>query len=169
MTRRHYEPDEETFGADAYTVEGYAGIAWRVWGWETEPDEDTEWTGIEERTGAWPLASFLDANGGRVTPDPVLDIDRPERWRVTGPVPKGAVSLALAETRWPGWRAVLGGRSAALASWGPAFQSVALVPGAAAVDLRFEFSPSRWFWWAALSAAAWALWFAALFNWVEPS
>ncbi len=118
--------------------------------------------GIEERDDAWPLASFLDAKGGRVTPDPVLHIDRPERWRVTGRVPKGAVALALAETRWPGWRAVLDGRAAPLAPWGPAFQLVALTPHAAAVDLCFEFSPPWWFWWAALSAAAWALWFAAL-------
>ncbi|MDD5302216.1 MAG: hypothetical protein PHS14_03830 [Elusimicrobia bacterium] len=125
--------------------------------------------GIEERSGAWPLASFLDAKGGRLTPDPLLEIDRPERWRITGPIPKGAVAISLAETRWPGWRAALDGRAAPLSSWGPAFQSVALAPDAAAVDLRFEFTPSRWFWWAALSAAAWALWFAALARRAEPS
>ena len=49
--RRHYEEDEETFAAEAYAVDGYAGIAWRVLGWETEPDEDTEWSGDEVRTG----------------------------------------------------------------------------------------------------------------------
>ena len=125
--------------------------------------------GVEERPDAWPLAAFLDAKGGRVGPDPFLVIERPERWRVTGPAPKGAVAVALSETRWPGWRATLDGRPAALASWGPAFQSAALPPGAAAVDLRFEFSPTLWFWWAALSAAAWALWFSALARRVEPS
>ena len=116
--------------------------------------------GIEERADAWPLASFLDAKGGRVTPNPALDIERPERWRITGPVPKGAVAVALSETRWPGWRARLNGREAALAPWGPAFSAVALATGTAALDLRFDFSPSLWFWWAGLSAAAWALWFA---------
>ena len=124
--------------------------------------------GIEERAGAWPLAAFVDEKGARVVPDPALKIDRPERWRVSGAVPKGAVAVALAETRWPGWRATLGGRPAPLLAWGPAFQRVAL-PSAAALDLRFEFTPTLWFWWAALSAAAWALWFAALARSAEPS
>jgi hypothetical protein len=125
--------------------------------------------GIEERMGAWPLAAFVDEKGGRVTPDPLLDIERPERWRVTGPVPEKAVAIALLETRWPGWRASLDGRAVPLAAWGPAFQSAALPPGASAVNLRFEFSPTGWFWWAALSAAAWALWFAALLRRAEPA
>lgn len=125
--------------------------------------------GIEERKGAWPLVSFLDVKGGRVTPDPKLIIDRPERWRVTGKVPRGAVAVALAETRWPGWRARLNEREVPLAPWGHAFQSVTLEPGGASVDLRFDFSPSRWFLWAVLSAAAWALWFAALMRRAEPS
>ena len=47
-----YEPDTAAFPAEAYSVAGWgAGIAWYVRGWETEPDEDTEWTGIEPRTG----------------------------------------------------------------------------------------------------------------------
>jgi len=118
--------------------------------------------GIERNAGAWPLAVFLDAKGGRVTPDPLLAIERPERWRVGGEIPKGAVAVALSETRWPGWTAAVGGRPAPLARWGPAFQAAALDGASGALDLSFEFSPARWFWWAALSAAAWALWFAAL-------
>lgn len=27
------------------------GVAFRVQGWETEPDEDTEWSGYEQATG----------------------------------------------------------------------------------------------------------------------
>lgn len=46
----HYE-DAPEYLADAYAVAQYRGIAWRVLGWQTEPDEDTEWTGIEYRTG----------------------------------------------------------------------------------------------------------------------
>ncbi len=43
---------DETFDFNsAYKVKGWPGIAWRVYGWETKPDEDTEWTGIEARTG----------------------------------------------------------------------------------------------------------------------
>lgn len=124
--------------------------------------------GIEERPDAWPLASFIDVKGARVTPDPKIDIDRPERWRITGPIPKAAVAVALAETRWPGWRALFNGRAASLKPWGPAFQTVALTPDAATVDLRFEFVPTCWFWWAALSAAAWALWFMALARRAAP-
>ena len=122
--------------------------------------------GAEERDGAWPLAAFIDEKGSRVTPDPRLEIERPERWRVAGRVPAGAVAVALAETRWPGWRAAVGGRAAPLLAWGPAFQSVAL-DGVADLDLRFEFSPTRWFWWAGLSAAAWGLWLAALMRRAE--
>lgn len=47
----HYEEDDTAFPANAYTVKGYSGIAFYARGWETEPDEDTEWSGIEERTG----------------------------------------------------------------------------------------------------------------------
>lgn len=53
MTRRgryHYDEDEKTF-PDTVRIDGHPGIAWYVRGWQTEPDEDTEWTGIEERTG----------------------------------------------------------------------------------------------------------------------
>jgi hypothetical protein len=49
--RKNYEADDEHFNADAYAVESYPGIAWQVLGWETEPDEDTEWSGFENRTG----------------------------------------------------------------------------------------------------------------------
>jgi hypothetical protein len=49
--KKHYEADSKSFTADAYRVTGYNGIAWNVLGWETEPDEDTEWTGVEIRTG----------------------------------------------------------------------------------------------------------------------
>ncbi|MEK7234250.1 MAG: hypothetical protein AAB268_10575 [Elusimicrobiota bacterium] len=171
--------------------EAFYPISAAIWGAEAEgqPAADPSWVlvsrwksevaaragvsarlspeGIEERVDAWPLASFLDAKGDRMTPDPLLAIDRPERWRITGEIPKGAVAVALAETRWPGWRASLGGLAAPLVPWGPAFQSVLLAPGGAAVDLRFEFSPSRWFLLAALSAAAWACWFFALVHGVE--
>jgi len=123
-------------------------------------------SGVEERA-AWPLAVFLDEKGARIYPDPMLSIGRPERWRVTGAPPKGAVALGLAETRWPGWRANLNGRDLPLVPWGPAFQSVALAPEVRGVDLSFDFEPTRWRWWAALSAAAWALWFAALANRAE--
>ena len=105
-------------------------------------------TGVERRGDAWPLAAFVDEKGKRLAPDPALVIERPERWRVSGTAPKGAVAVALAETRWPGWRATV-----PLVPWGPAFQSAPVAAGEK-IELRFEFEPTMWFWWAALSAAA---------------
>lgn len=51
--RRHqYENDDKTFLADAYSVPYLKlKVAWRVLGWELEADEDTEWSGIYQRTG----------------------------------------------------------------------------------------------------------------------
>lgn len=51
MRRKNYEKDNDTFKAAAYKVRGHEGIAWYVLGWETEPDEDTRWSGYEVRTG----------------------------------------------------------------------------------------------------------------------
>ena len=48
---QHYEADQTAFPAEHYRVHGYAGIAFYALGWETEPTDDTEWSGIEERTG----------------------------------------------------------------------------------------------------------------------
>lgn len=63
MSRRtgHYEPDREAFPAEAYKLKGdrYA-IAWRILGWHVEPDADTEWTGIMERTGDVVAVMFGD-------------------------------------------------------------------------------------------------------------
>jgi hypothetical protein len=46
--------DEAPFPFDfdpAYRADGHSGITWRVYGYESEPDEDTEWTGYEVATG----------------------------------------------------------------------------------------------------------------------
>ena len=49
--KRNYD-DAPEYTADAYRVTYHGqGIAWYVRGWETVPDEDTEWTGQEVRTG----------------------------------------------------------------------------------------------------------------------
>ena len=42
----------EPYNSDVcYAVNGYSGVAWRYVGDAVEPDEDTEWTGICNRTG----------------------------------------------------------------------------------------------------------------------
>ena len=46
-----YEADDKTFSAPAYSIRGYKGVAWYVLGWETVPDEDTDWGGYTNRTG----------------------------------------------------------------------------------------------------------------------
>lgn len=46
-----YECDGSTFSAEAYEARGWPGIAWNVLGWELQPDEDTWWSGVENRTG----------------------------------------------------------------------------------------------------------------------
>jgi|CXWL01.1.fsa_nt_gi hypothetical protein len=114
--------------------------------------------GIETASDAWPLAAFIDGEGRRLSPDPLLTVEAPERWRMSGAVPPKAASVAIAESRWPGWRAFLDGRPAELAPWGPAFQSLALPSSQKTIDIRFEFTPSHWYWLAALSMAAWARW-----------
>ena len=68
--RPNYEADDAAFPADAYSVAGWgAGIAWRVYGWETEPTEDTEWDGIEERTGRVVVVMVGDDRRFSVDPD----------------------------------------------------------------------------------------------------
>lgn len=84
--RRHYEPDEATFSAEAYTVEGYAGIAWRLLGWETEPDEDTEWSGCEERTGRVVAVMVGDDQPHVFEPDEVTALAREAFCGVCGQV-----------------------------------------------------------------------------------
>ena len=71
----NYESDEATFDAEAYKVEGHDGVAWRVFGWETEPDEDTRWTGIENRTGKIVCVMVGDDRKFVFDPDDVKAID----------------------------------------------------------------------------------------------
>lgn len=74
--RKHYEEDDKTFNADAYRVSGYDGIAWHVLGWETEPDEDTEWSGIENRTGNLVCMMVGDDRHFVFEPDEVAPLER---------------------------------------------------------------------------------------------
>ena len=54
MRHPNYEPFEEgdtLHDVHHVTVRQYPGVAFHACGWEVQADEDTEWTGIEERTG----------------------------------------------------------------------------------------------------------------------
>jgi hypothetical protein len=68
VKRPNFEEDETTFPAEAYTVDGYRDVAWHVYGWETEPDEDTEWSGYEVRTGR--VVAVMIGDDRRFTFDP---------------------------------------------------------------------------------------------------
>ncbi len=75
MARRiGYEADDETFSAPAYKVKGWRGVAFHVLGWETEPDEDTEWSGYEQRTGRVVAVMVGDDTKHAVDPDDLTPI-----------------------------------------------------------------------------------------------
>jgi hypothetical protein len=76
MRAEHYETDDERFPAEAYMVAGYRGIAFYVLGWETQPDDDTEWTGIEERTGRVVCVMVGDDYHHKIDPDDLTPLDR---------------------------------------------------------------------------------------------
>jgi hypothetical protein len=72
--RPNYEPAPE-YPSDAYAVRGYAGIACYVRGWETEPDDDTEWSGYENRTGRLIVTMIGDDRRFAVDPEDVTPLD----------------------------------------------------------------------------------------------
>lgn len=76
MPKLHYEKDDKTFHAPAYKVQGYDGIAWYVLGWETEPDEDTEWSGIENKTGNVVAMMVGDDRHFSFPPDEITPLKR---------------------------------------------------------------------------------------------
>jgi hypothetical protein len=75
----NYESDDVAFPADAYKVAGWGdGIAFYVRGWETVPDEDTEWSGYEVRTGSVVVTMVGDDRKFSVDPEDVTPLDRAE-------------------------------------------------------------------------------------------
>ena len=85
MNRSNYEPAPE-YPASAYKVYGYPGIAWTVRGWETEPDEDTHWTGIENRTGKLICVMVGDDRQFRIDPEDVTPLKGSEYCRECGQI-----------------------------------------------------------------------------------
>lgn len=74
--RYHYE-DAPEYPNDAYQVRGFPTGCY-VRGWQTEPDEDTEWSGCENRTGMLVIVMVGDDAMHLVNPDDVSDIDEDE-------------------------------------------------------------------------------------------
>ena len=74
--KAHYEDDDDRFPpATRYRVRGSPGIAYRVLGWEAEPDEDTEWSGYENRTGNVVAIMVGDDRRHIVEPDDLTPLD----------------------------------------------------------------------------------------------
>jgi len=82
----NYERDDEVFPADAYAVKGWGGIAWYVLGWETQPDEDTEWTGYEVRTGRVVAVMVGDDSKFAIDPEDIEPLEREAYCGVCGQV-----------------------------------------------------------------------------------
>jgi hypothetical protein len=81
------EADGTRWPADgAYTVEGWAGIAFRVLGWELEPDEDTDWSGYYVRSGRVLVVMIGDDKRHRVDPDDTSPLSALEYCRDCGQV-----------------------------------------------------------------------------------
>ena len=87
MRRRSYEPlAEGEYDADAYCAKGWRGVAWTVLGWETEPDEDTEWSGYENRTGRLVAHMVGDDRHFAFDPDELKPLDSEEYCSVCGQI-----------------------------------------------------------------------------------
>ena len=84
--RTLYEPDD-AFSADAYRVDGWDGIAFRVLGWELDSDEDTEWTGTYERTGQVAVHMVGDDRVFLVDPDDLTPLRDGEYCPECGQIP----------------------------------------------------------------------------------
>lgn len=97
MRRAHYETDDAAFPADAYRVNGYGGVAWYVMGWETEPTEDTEWDGYEERTGNVVARMVGDDRNFVFAPDELTPLEREEYCGVCGQIGCGHDGLDRGE------------------------------------------------------------------------
>lgn len=70
----HYETEDNLY-TDPVTDINSRGIAVHILGWETQPDEDTEWSGYEVRTG-WLVAVMVgDDHTYRLDPDDIETLD----------------------------------------------------------------------------------------------
>ena len=92
-----YVIDDQAFPADAYTTRDYPGIAWRVFGWETEPDEETEWTGLEQKTGKIVCVMVGDDRPFLYDPEDVTPLEREEYCGVCGQIGCGHDGLDRSE------------------------------------------------------------------------
>ena len=51
MSYEAFEEGDKLYEVESVVSNDYGGVAIIPYGWQTEPDEDTEWSGTEVRTG----------------------------------------------------------------------------------------------------------------------
>ena len=76
MRRMSYETENPDPYPNAVQIDEHPGVAWYVLGWQTEPDKDTEWTGLESRTGRLVCMMVGDDEHHAIDPDAVRPLAR---------------------------------------------------------------------------------------------
>ncbi len=76
MSKYTYETPEPDPYPDAVQIDGHDGIAWHVLGFQTEPDEDTEWSGEEVQTGQLVCMMVGDDNHWLFDPSDIKKLAR---------------------------------------------------------------------------------------------
>jgi len=84
--RYHYETDDPDPYPDAVRIVGDNGVAWHVLGWQTEPDEDTHWSGYENRTGQLVCVMVGDDAHWLHDPEDIQALDREDYCGVCGQI-----------------------------------------------------------------------------------
>lgn len=80
-------PNETPDGEhQAYHIRNYDGIAWNVYGWETKPDEETEWTGQRIRTGKVICVMVGDDRRFAIDPKDISPLKREEFCGICGQI-----------------------------------------------------------------------------------
>lgn len=74
----YYETEQPDPYPDAMRVQGDNAVAWYVYGWEVQPDDDTEWSGCYNRTGLLVCCMVGDDQPFVIDPDDLQAIDDEE-------------------------------------------------------------------------------------------
>ena len=77
----------------AYRVASYPGIAWHWYGDETEPDDDTEWSGYEAPTGRVVMVMIGDDRRHSIDPDDCVMIAEDDYCGGCGQIGCGAYAV----------------------------------------------------------------------------
>ncbi len=102
------------------------------------------------------------ARFGEGAAPPVVAVETPEIWRITGRWPASAEALDLSQPFYPGWRAYAAGGELALRPWLGYLSRIerpAGLPPGGSFEILLEFAPTGWAAAVLAGLAAWLLWF----------